>query len=70
MAIHERMEIPDSPFFVRRRLANGQLEFEVGPFDTLDEAVDQVKRCPPGAEYVITERGKVIWPENVGHKYS
>jgi hypothetical protein len=65
MASDERMEIPDLPFMVMRRVL-GKLEFEAGPCETLSEAVDEVQRCPPGGDYVITERRKIVWPGDGG----
>jgi len=71
MATEEPMAIPDPPFYVMRRdAASGKLEFEVGPCETLEEAVIQVQRCPPGPDYVITEHGRIVWPETAANRYS
>jgi hypothetical protein len=64
------MEIEDPPFFVMRREESGKIEYEAGPCETLEEAVVQVQRCPAGAEYVIIEHGKIVWPETAANRYS
>jgi hypothetical protein len=68
MATDESMEIPDPPFMVMRRI-NGRLEFEVGPHESLEEAIVQIRMCPPG-DLVITEHGRVVWPEGPANKYN
>jgi hypothetical protein len=70
MATDEPMEIPDPPFMVMRGETSGKLDFEVGPCETLEEAVAQVHRCPRGGDYVITEHGKIVWPETAANRYS
>ncbi len=68
MATDESTEIPDPPFMVMRR-NNGILEFELGPCESLEEAIVQVGRCSPG-DLVITEHGRVVWPEGPANKYN
>jgi hypothetical protein len=63
------MEIPDPPFYVMRRI-DGRLEHEVGPCETLEEAIEQVQRCPKGGDYVIVEHGRIVWPQGPGNQYS
>jgi len=70
VATERPMTIEDPPFYVMRRDAYGKLEFEVGPCETLEEAVDQIQRCPPGPDYVITEHGNIVWPETAANRYS
>ncbi len=70
MATDEPMEIPEDPYMVMRRDASGKLEFEVGPCETLAEAVVQVQRCSAGGDYVITEHGRIVWPETAANRYS
>ena len=67
---NERMEIPDDPPFMVMRRLNGRLEFEVGPCETFEEAIVQVTRCPSGGDYVITEHGRIIWPEGPSLQYN
>jgi hypothetical protein len=39
-------------------------------FETFEEALAQMERCPPGPDYVITAHGKIIWPESRASKYN
>jgi hypothetical protein len=68
MATDEPMELPDPPFMVMRRI-DGRLEFEVGPCESLEDAIVQVGRCLPG-DLVITEHGRAVWPEGPANKYN
>jgi hypothetical protein len=68
VANDEPMDISDPPFMVMRRI-NGRLEFEVGPCESLEKAIVQTRRCLLG-ELVITQRGRVVWPEGPTNKYS
>jgi hypothetical protein len=61
------VEVPDDDP-VKERIGD-RFEHATGPFATFEEALADIGRAPLG-DYVILERGRIVWPQSAVNKYS